>query len=1043
MKKLLFSFALMLIALSASAVDFETGMCKYRTTGTDEETGLKTVTCIGLSTSSANSTEVGVPSTVYYNNEHYLVTSIGNAAFNGNKNLTKVILSKGLQSIASAAFGACSNLKEVYLPSTLTYVGNNAFLNCGNSLVIYAAWIDKVPTFGTTVFSNATSYSTTVTRIYVPTRAGRDIVNADATLSALSATVTVDPSKANDGQLTLNSKNFFYVVTKMPTSSADGELSMVGADCADIRTTNLGPLFFVQNSSGRNLLLALTAIAPYAFYGNTSVTSVANVSNTAIGDYAFYNCDKLTSVNIRSGSISQYAFYDCGALYSVVLGNESDSYNLTVSDYAFTNTAIETVTINKNVTRLGTFPYLVFRDTKLKTITVSSGNANYSSYNGMLYNKDQTTLLYVPEYTTHTELSSTTIAPNLKTIAQCAMYTNKTLTSIEIPYGVTSIGASACFNASNIDFVRISSSVTSIGQQAFKGVSSSVAFSLAWLNSSQIPTLGESAFGDGYYKFYLPTSDGVTAARSVLGTQYYYESCWFAYDTRVTSNNNTHYFIVTKAPTTSTPGEMALIGMQGINSELRIDDAHQSNASYQLMRGTAVPNRIYPNEIYKRAFAENTNIRILNINISGNYQIDKIGGEAFADCTNLREANLGKVKELSTEGGQFQNCTSLEKVTLSDKIKSIPKKAFQDTPMLTSFPFDILSLSYIGTLAFASSGLTGDVKLGLLNGQIDDWAFSSCTGLKSLTVFDKDAQHYNELTSAAETNLRFWCNNMASDFRLYVPLYSFYKRVASAYSFSKITGDQLRPFIMGYYDYFSVSFPNVRDNQGELASGLNVISLDNIVKEGGKIYIGGGKTTNPVGSNGVLELVEVDVKKDGNYYYAGAFPDQGYIIKLELGKIYKLERQGSSNLVGVSSNTTYAYNWLRATSSTSTSDGSLVQDILQGATRKIYVCDKIGMYDSPNFVYTRLTSNATVGNKLSTYVDLSDASQSVVPTEVYLRFTTSYDLNNDGKVSTADIQVIINEMKKPADAQNMSYDLNGDGKISTADIQVIINEMKK
>ena len=54
-----------------------------------------------------------------------------------------------------------------------------------------------------------------------------------------------------------------------------------------------------------------------------------------------------------------------------------------------------------------------------------------------------------------------------------------------------------------------------------------------------------------------------------------------------------------------------------------------------------------------------------------------------------------------------------------------------------------------------------------------------------------------------------------------------------------------------------------------------------------------------------------------------------------------------------------------------------------------------------------------------------------------------YDLNNDGKVSTADIQVIINEMKKPADAQDMKYDLNGDGKISTADIQVIINEMKK
>ncbi|MBQ6187705.1 MAG: hypothetical protein IJK49_07170 [Prevotella sp.] len=54
-----------------------------------------------------------------------------------------------------------------------------------------------------------------------------------------------------------------------------------------------------------------------------------------------------------------------------------------------------------------------------------------------------------------------------------------------------------------------------------------------------------------------------------------------------------------------------------------------------------------------------------------------------------------------------------------------------------------------------------------------------------------------------------------------------------------------------------------------------------------------------------------------------------------------------------------------------------------------------------------------------------------------------YDLNGDDKVSTADIQVIINEMKKPQASQNMEYDLNNDGKISTADIQVIINEMKK
>ena len=66
-----------------------------------------------------------------------------------------------------------------------------------------------------------------------------------------------------------------------------------------------------------------------------------------------------------------------------------------------------------------------------------------------------------------------------------------------------------------------------------------------------------------------------------------------------------------------------------------------------------------------------------------------------------------------------------------------------------------------------------------------------------------------------------------------------------------------------------------------------------------------------------------------------------------------------------------------------------------------------------------------------------------VTQEIVIEMDNPYDLNNDGKVSTADIQVIINEMKKPATSQDMKYDLNGDGKISTADIQVIINEMKK
>jgi immune inhibitor A len=78
---------------------------------------------------------------------------------------------------------------------------------------------------------------------------------------------------------------------------------------------------------------------------------------------------------------------------------------------------------------------------------------------------------------------------------------------------------------------------------------------------------------------------------------------------------------------------------------------------------------------------------------------------------------------------------------------------------------------------------------------------------------------------------------------------------------------------------------------------------------------------------------------------------------------------------------------------------------------------------------------------------LTEISEDVETGIITFNFITdtnnSFDLNGDGKVSTADIQVIINEMKKNTSEQDMKYDLNGDNKISTADIQEIINEMKR
>ena len=74
----------------------------------------------------------------------------------------------------------------------------------------------------------------------------------------------------------------------------------------------------------------ITAIAPYAFVtrsggsanGNETLTSlVIPASVETIGNYAFYNCDKLANVRFMDGSalksIGKYAFYDCDKLATV------------------------------------------------------------------------------------------------------------------------------------------------------------------------------------------------------------------------------------------------------------------------------------------------------------------------------------------------------------------------------------------------------------------------------------------------------------------------------------------------------------------------------------------------------------------------------------------------------------------------------------------------------------------------------------------------------------------------------------------------------
>lgn len=155
-------------------------------------------------------------------------------------------------------------------------------------------------------------------------------------------------------------------------------------------------------------------------YSNGRGIIVFDKNITAISEYAFYGCSKLTSIQMPKSitKIRDYAFYD------TALSEIDIPVNVTeIADYAFYSTQIENLVIPNKVTAIG----------------------NYSFYNS--------------------SISSLTIGANVTTIGDYA-FSYTYIKTLNIPNKVTFIGERAFYDCW-LRSVTIGSSVTRIGKLAF------------------------------------------------------------------------------------------------------------------------------------------------------------------------------------------------------------------------------------------------------------------------------------------------------------------------------------------------------------------------------------------------------------------------------------------------------------------------------------------------------------------------------------------------------------------------------------------------
>lgn len=239
---------------------------------------------------------------------------------------------------------------------------------------------------------------------------------------------------------------------------------------------------------------SITAIGFNAFWAS-NLTGSLILPNTVthIGSEAFGNCVGLTGellIPISVNKIDYFAFQSCTGL----TGNLNFPNSITSIGYAsFANcTGLDgIVSIPNSVTSIGDIPFGYC--TKLKSIIVSLENDNYSSLDGVLFNKYKTHLIQCPAGKIGTySIPSTAISIAMSAFSGC----NKLTGVLTLPDIINSIGQSAFYGCSGftgnltlpsslntieygtfgrctgINSLTISSSITSIGDWAFEGCTS-------------------------------------------------------------------------------------------------------------------------------------------------------------------------------------------------------------------------------------------------------------------------------------------------------------------------------------------------------------------------------------------------------------------------------------------------------------------------------------------------------------------------------------------------------------------------------------------
>ena len=370
------------------------------------------------------------------------VKKISDFAFAGQQNLQEITLG-GVTEIGRCAFDNCLMLTQITLPDTLTTIGVQAFESSGlTSLTIPV----NVTSLGDSFITDCSA----LTSLYVAEEnPNYEIVDGmlydipAQTLRYALPDVSGDVV-IRDGTVRIAGdvfKNHAITSVQLPDS-----LQKIGNSAFEF-CKELKEITFPEG---------LTTIDDLAFYYCTQLENVVLPENLKfLGNSAFYACTSLTEITVPEGiTWMSGTFANCYSLHTLNLPNSLTYMSGVVEECR----SLETLHLPAKLQDMsGSWP------SSLKTITTAFGSVRYVSEDGILYDTQDNSILFVNASIT----GHVTVRDGITKIGEGAFSGRTGLTGVTLPESCTVIGSDAFKNCTSLTDINFPEKLEMIGHRAF------------------------------------------------------------------------------------------------------------------------------------------------------------------------------------------------------------------------------------------------------------------------------------------------------------------------------------------------------------------------------------------------------------------------------------------------------------------------------------------------------------------------------------------------------------------------------------------------